>query len=100
MLRRKSPDPTSATSASAISETTSKPRKRLWVQPSAPPAAFQNFVDVRAGSFDGRDNAKDQAGQQRDNQGESQHADIKGKINRSVEKKRRPEGPQHIATPV
>src|SRR2546426_9679171 len=37
MLRRNSPEPTSATSASEISQITSKLRKRLWVQPSAPP---------------------------------------------------------------
>src|SRR5260370_15658730 len=37
MLRRNSPDPTSAISARAVSKITSKPRRRLWVQPSAPP---------------------------------------------------------------
>ena len=69
-------------------------------QHSASPSDFQNFVDVRAGSFNGRDDSEDQAGYQRNKQSESQDTGIEGKINRAVEKKRRPEGPQHIAAPV
>src|SRR5260370_8925456 len=69
-------------------------------QPSASSAGLQNLVDVRAGSLDGGDDPEDQAGQQGDKQRESQDAGIEGKIDGTVEKKRRSEGPQQIASPV
>src|SRR6202171_958856 len=68
-------------------------------QRSATAAEFQNLVDVRAGGLDGWDDAEDQAGQKRDRDRKSRHAGIEGKIDRAVEKKRRPEGPQDFAPP-
>src|SRR6267143_3523417 len=68
-------------------------------QRSATPADLQNLVDVRAGGLDGRDDAEDQAGQKRDGDRKSKHAGIEREIDRTVEKKRRPEGPQDFASP-
>ena len=67
---------------------------------AASAASFQNLVDVRAGSLDGGDDAEDQTGEQGDQQRKSEHAGIEGKINRAVEKKRRAERPQHVASPI
>src|SRR5260370_174213 len=46
------------------------------------------------------DDTEDQPGQQRDDHGKSQHAGIERKIDRAIQKKRWPEGPQHIASPI
>jgi len=102
MLRRNRPEPTSATSARAISEITSRPRRRLCVQPSAPPRppVFKISLMSAAGSLDGGDDAEDQTGEQGDQQRKSEHAGIEGKINRAVERNGGRKRPQHVASPI
>ncbi len=67
---------------------------------AATATGFQYFIDVRARRFDGGDDAEDQAGKHGNQQRKPKHAGIERKINRAVEKKGRPEGPQQIASPV
>ena len=69
-------------------------------QRPATAADFQNLVDIRSGRLDGRDDAEDQTRDKGDDDSEAEHPSIERKIDRTIEKKRRPEGPQHIAPPV
>src|SRR5260370_22497025 len=68
-------------------------------QRAAAAAGFQDFVDVRSGSFDGGDDSEDQTGQQRDKQGESENAGIEEKINGALQKKTRPASPPPVSAP-
>src|SRR5207302_7620950 len=67
---------------------------------AAAAAGFQDFIDVRAGRFDGGNNPENQTGEQRNQQGESEDTSVEGEVNRAVKKERRAERPQHVASPV
>src|SRR5204862_2311938 len=67
---------------------------------AAAAAGFQDFIDVRAGRFDGGNNPENQTGEQRNQQSKSEDAGIERKINRTVRKKRWAERPQRVASPV
>src|SRR5437879_3951658 len=67
---------------------------------AAAAAGFQDFIDVRAGRFDGGNNPENQTGQQQNQQGESEDTSVEGEVNRAVKKERRAERPQHVASPV